>query len=188
MNNDIVVCLIAENPYAKVKRSDTMESENAEGDENETDTDNYDVVYTLHTVDETKKAESSAAATSTESSSLLPPPLPLPLRGSHSSLVSGDSAAPRPPPRGRRGNSVVLSHASSSGSNIHRPNSLVMSDHEGAALDAVDGVVGAEVEPSLEVHGAAQIHFSGDSQASQDSSNISSLSPNISIGMLILFS
>lgn len=150
-----------------------MESENAEGDENETDTDNYDVVYTLRTVDETKKPDSSAAAVSVESSSLLPPPLPLPLRGSHSSLVSGDSA-PRPPPRGRRGNSIVLSHASSSGSNIHRPNSLVMSDHEGPASDAVDGAAAAAAEDELplEAAGAAQIHFSGDSQASQDSSTI----------------
>ena len=36
-----------------------MESEPAEADENETDTDNYDVVYTLHTVDETKKSDSA---------------------------------------------------------------------------------------------------------------------------------
>ena len=170
-----VYFLSAENPYAKVKRSDTMESEPAEVDENETDTDNYDVVYTMRTVDETRKSDSLSVGASADNVSLHPPPLPLPLRGSHSSLASGESAnhGPRPPPRGRR--SVVLSHSSSNG-NINRPNSLISNDQDlVAASDSIDGAAAVvQNDGALEVRGAAaaaaQIHFSGDSQTSQDSS------------------
>jgi hypothetical protein len=194
--------VIAENPYAKVKRSDTMESEPAEADENETDTDNYDVVYTLHHTDETKKAtdsspkpgssNSSGSSTNTDNfASLAPPPLPLPLRGSHSSLASGGAVGaighdvPRPPPRGRRSIVGLSSYSSSSSSSlmatqIHRPNSMVLvNDHPDAAAngdDLIDGAVTANEEghghPPHEANGvvAVQIHFSGDSQTSQDSS------------------
>ena len=171
----MLILLTAENPYAKVKRSDTMESEPAEADENETDTDNYDVVYTMHTVDETRKPESSpnGVANGSIDSSLHPPPLPLPLRGSHSSLASGESGShgPRPPPRGRRGHSIVLSHSSSNG-NIHRPNSMISSDQDVAGPDSIDGAAAAQndIIPEVRGAGAAQIHFSGDSQTSQDSS------------------
>lgn len=168
----------AENPYAKVKRSDTMESEPAEVDENETDTDNYDVVYTMHTVDETRKSESSSNGTTIAGASvdntLHPPPLPLPLRGSHSSLASGESGShgPRPPPRGRRGHSIILNHSTSNG-NIHRPNSLISNDQDVVEADSIDEAVATQNDVPLEVRGAgvAQIHFSGDSQTSQDSSN-----------------
>lgn len=155
-----------------------MESEPAEVDENETDTDNYDVVYTMHTVDETRKPESSpnattTAGTSTDNSSLQPPPLPFPLRGSHSSLASGESGnhGPRPPPRGRRGHSIVLSHSSSNG-NINRPNSLISNDQDVVGADSIDGAASLPNDVPVEVRGtgAAQIHFSGDSQTSQDSS------------------
>jgi len=162
-----------ENPYAKVKRSDTMESEPAEADENETDTDNYDVVYTLRTVDETKKSDSAINNFPNgppDKDSLTPPPLPLSTRGSHSSLVTVDSShQPRPPRRGRR--SLVLSHASSNG-NIDRPISMLVDEQDSSANDAdVVDERGAAVEA-----GPSHIHFSGDSQASQDSKGYSSIS------------
>ena len=172
-----------ENPYATVKRSDTMESETAEPDENETDTDNYDVVYNVHNDDVIKNTSSpnmGERERSMESSNLLPPPLPLPQRGSHSSVCLATSSAesstpvPLPPPRGRR--SVVMSHASSSGS-IHRPSSAILNLHAAdlAALGA-DDADNRNADEALRmadlgaVGGAPQIHFSGDSQASQDSS------------------
>lgn len=153
-----------------------MESEPAEADENETDTDNYDVVYTMRTLDEARKAESSPNGTAIigTSTDTAPPPLPLPLRGSHSSLASGGesgSHGPRPPPRGRRGHSIILSHTSSNG-NIHRPNSLISSDQDVAEPDSINGpaVVQDDILPEVRGAGAAQVHFSGDSQTSQDSS------------------
>lgn len=153
-----------------------MESEPAEADENETDTDNYDVVYTVHNMDETKKSDSSpggAAKASLDNISPHPPPLPFPLRGSHTSLASGESGThgPRPPPRGRRGHSIVLSHSSSNG-NIHRPNSLISSEQDVTGPDALDGAGAVQNDIPQEARGAgaAQIHFSGDSQTSQDSS------------------
>lgn len=182
LNGRIMFCVgAAENPYAKVKRTDTMESETAEADENETDTDNYDVVDALHTVDETKKSSDAspkmvlASNSSENATSFLPPPLPLPLRGSHSSLASGSesgSHAPRPPPRGRRVSSIALSHSGSS-SNLHRPGSLVVNEAEGD--DTPDGAAeeeGRDQAEGLHEPGAPQIHFSGDSQTSQDSSEL----------------
>lgn len=180
-----------------MKRSDTMESEPAEADENETDTDNYDVVYTLHHADETKKATDSSPKPGSSSSSstnadnfasLAPPPLPLPLRGSHSSLASGGAIGPdvpRPPPRGRRSIVALSSYSSSSSSSlmaaqVHRPNSMVLvNDHPDAVAngdDLIDGAIAPNEEghghPPHEANGAAtaQVHFSGDSQTSQDSS------------------
>jgi len=180
--------LTAENPYAKVKRTDTMESETAEADENETDTDNYDVVDMVHMVDETKKGSNSSPKLDNENSnsSLLPPPLPLPIRGSHSSLASGGGQehghhGPRPPPRGRRVTSMVLSN-SDSNSNLHRPGSSVTLNDQEVAIggaDALDGAGSAENGPLLDGSNqgaaAAQIHFSGDSQTSQDSSEFLTL-------------
>ena len=173
----------AENPYAKVKRTDTMESETAEADDNETDTDNYDVVDTLHTVDETTGKTKSPEASghggdlgAPSASSLIPPPLPLPLRGSHSSLASGGDSStghhgPRPPPRGRRVSGIAGSHSGS------RPGSMVLNEQDArdmaAGADATDGSAADEglLDPLVEQGaGAGQIHFSGDSQTSQDSS------------------
>jgi hypothetical protein len=89
-------------------------------------------------------------------------------------LASGGesgSHGPRPPPRGRRGHSIILSHASSNG-NIHRPNSLISSDQDVGGPDSLDGTAAVQNDTLPEARGAAaaQIHFSGDSQTSQDSS------------------
>ena len=155
-----------------------MESEPAEADENETDTDNYDVVYTLRTADETKKSDSAINSFSngaTDKDRLTPPPLPLSTRGSHSSLVAMESShQPRPPRRGRR--SLVLSHASSNG-NIDRPISMLV-DEEDSSANVADSV--GERNAVVEA-GPSHIHFSGDSQASQDSSKPFSVA-----GLLVL--
>ena len=118
---------------------------------------------------------------------MAPPPLPLPLRGSHSSLASGGAMGvdvPRPPPRGRRSIVALSSYSSSSSSSLMavRPNSMILlNDHPDAAVggnDLIDGVVAANEEghghPAHEANGAGvvQIHFSGDSQTSQDSSKL----------------
>lgn len=182
-----------------------MDSEAAEPDENETDTDNYDVVYNLNPqtmeADATKKsAESSPASTGTDAAAaataaghLLPPPLPLPLRGSHSSLLAAcgtgePPSVPLPPPRGRR-SVVITSHYSSSGS-INRPSSAVLNVPDFMAPtcaasavaaaasaaasddDMVDGQANQRHSTEIIAGAGAQIHFSGDSQASQDSSKL----------------
>ena len=147
-----------------------MESEPPELDENETDTDNYDVVYNVRSGDETKKIDSPASISSsgpTDSNVLTPPPLPQTLRGSHNSLISAEvNHAPRPPPRGRRVHSDALSPSSSTAS-IDRPRSMLANEQESPVDDA------DATEPRntpVEQNGLTQVHFSGDSQASQDSS------------------
>lgn len=163
-----------ENPYAKVRRSDTLESETAEPDETETDTDNYNIVYNVALTEDAKTNDCPAVVISTSATipeppaALLSPPLPLPQRGSRSSLASGDSNhIPHPPPRGRRVHSVLVAQALTAAS-INRPISLLLSSRQISPVDDTDGTPSGERLPEAVLH--QQVHFSGDSQASQDSS------------------